>query len=81
MAEHDLTEVLDAFRILSDQKDRKILDASDDRTRLPFDRRLAPADEARLVGFDFDEHPVPHFCVNDDSFDGCYFHIDVTSLR
>ena len=45
---------------------RQVLDRADDRARLPLERRLAPAEEAGLVGVDADEHPVPHLGVDDE---------------
>ena len=51
-----------------------VLDRADDAARVPFERGLAPAEEAGLIGDDFDEHPVPHPGVADERFDGGDFH-------
>ena len=44
-------------------------DGPDDAARVPFERRLAPAEQAVLVGEDLDEDPVPHPGVADVRFD------------
>ena len=52
----------------------EVLDRADDRPRVPFERRLAPAEQAVLIGEDLDEHPVPHPGVADVRFDAGDFH-------
>jgi hypothetical protein len=69
LAVHHLPQVLDARRILADQQRRKVLDRADDAARVPLERRLAPAVQARLVGMDLDENSVAHPRVADDGFD------------
>jgi hypothetical protein len=49
---------LDVARIEPDEQRRKVLDASADGASLPFQLRLAPAMEARLVGVDTHEYSV-----------------------
>ena len=51
-----------------EQQRREILDGADDRAGLPLERRLAPAEQAGLVGLDADEHPVAHLGVHHVSF-------------
>jgi hypothetical protein len=68
LAHHHLEQVLDAPRILADEKRREILDAADDRARLPLDGRLAPTNEP-LVGLELDEHPVAHLGTDDNCRD------------
>ena len=43
--------------------------APDDRARVPFERRFAPAPQARLVGQDLNEDPVAHAGMADECFD------------
>ena len=47
LAEHHLPEVLDPRRVLADDQLGEVLDGADDRPRVPLERRLAPAVEAR----------------------------------
>ena len=69
LAEHHLPEMLDAGRVFADEQLGEVLDRADDRARVPFERRLAPAEETRLVGDDLDENPVPHPGVADVGLD------------
>ena len=52
----------------------EILDGADDGAGLPFQRRLAPAEQAGLIGLDADEHPVAHLGVHHARLDGRYAH-------
>ena len=52
----------------------EIFECADDRARVPLERGLAPAEQARLVGLDFDEDPVAHARVTDQWRDGGYLH-------
>ena len=49
--------------------------APDDGARVPLERRLAPAVEARLVGQDLDEDPVAHPGVADVRLDRGDLHV------
>ena len=69
-----LIEVLDAGRVLADQHGLEILDGADDGARFPFERRFAPAGEAVLIGFHFDEHPVAHLGVDHQRAHVCDLH-------
>jgi hypothetical protein len=69
---HYANRLLDVARIAPDEQRLQILDRADDGPRLPFKRRLAPANEARLIGLDAHEHPVAHFGVHDARLDGRY---------
>ena len=69
LAVHHLPEVLDARRVLADEQLGEVLDRPDDGARVPFERRLAPAEQAVLIGEDLDEDPVPHPGVADVRFD------------
>ena len=69
LAEHHLPEVLDPGRVLADDQLGQILDGTDDRPRVPLERRLAPAVETVLVGDDANEHPVPHPRIADVRLD------------
>ena len=51
-----------------------VFDRADDRARVPFERRFAPAPQAGLVGEDLDEDPVAHAGVADERFDLGDFH-------
>ena len=79
LAEHHLPEVLDPRRVLADDQLRDVLDGSDDRARVPLERRLAPAVQPGLVGDDADEDPVAHPGVADVRLDGGDLHS--TDLR
>ena len=72
---HDPHRLLDVARIAADQQRREILDGADDGARLPFERRLAPAVEARLVGLDAHEDPVAHLGIDDAGADVDDFHL------
>ena len=71
---HDLVALLDVTGILPDQQGLEIFERADDGACLPFERGLAPAEQAGLVGLDPHEHPVAHFCVADPRRDRGYFH-------
>src|SRR5690606_40967657 len=79
LAVHHLPEVLDPSGIFANQELRHVLDRADDGTGMPFQRRLAPAPEALLVGDDFHENPVAHFRVTYMGLYGNNLHI--TGLR
>ncbi len=66
--------MLDVSRVFSDEHRREILDGADDGAGLPFQRRLAPAEQAVLVGEDLHEDPIAHLRVDDDCSYGCDFH-------
>src|SRR5690606_700642 len=65
-AGHPPYDVLDAGRVLADHEGLQVLDGRADGARLPFERRLAPAMQAGLVGQDLDEDPVAMDRVDDD---------------
>ena len=65
VARHDLVALLDVAGVLPDQQRLEVFEGADDGARLPFQRRLAPAEQAGLVGLDPHEHPVAHFRVAD----------------
>jgi hypothetical protein len=67
--------LLDVARIAADQKRSEVLDGTDDGLGLPFERRLAPAVEAVLVGLDAHEHPIAHVGVDDAGADVDDFHL------
>ena len=48
---------------------REVLDRAHDLRRVPFERRLTPAEQPRLIGEDLDENPVPHARVADERLD------------
>ena len=74
LAVHHLPEVLDPRRVFADDQLREVFDRADDGPRVPFERRLAPAEQAVLIGDDLDEHPVPHPGVADVRLDACDLH-------
>src|ERR1051325_8817340 len=53
----------------ADDELRQIVDGPDDGAGGPFERRLAPAEQAVLIGEDLDEDPVAHARVADVGFD------------
>ena len=71
---HHLPEVLGAGGILAYEQGGDILDGADDAARVPFKGGLAPAHEARLVGENLHEDPVPHPGVADERFNRGDFH-------
>jgi hypothetical protein len=77
MAVHGLPQVLEPSGILPDEERLEIANGSDDRLRLPLERRLAPADETGNISDDLDEDPVPQSCVDDDGLDGGDLHMDL----
>ena len=74
LAIHHLPEMLRPRRVLADEQLRDVFDRADDAARVPFERGLAPAEQAGLVGDDLHEHPVPHPGVADERFDFFDFH-------
>jgi hypothetical protein len=74
LAEHHLPQVLDTPRVLTDQENRDVLQRADHRARMPFEGCLAPADQARRIGFHLDEHPVAHARIANQRFDRRYLH-------
>ncbi len=64
---HDADGLLDVARVAPDQQRRQVLDGADHGARLPFERRLAPAEQARIVGLDPHEHPVAHLGIDHDA--------------
>ena len=50
LAVHHLPEVLDPRRVFADEQLGEVLDRADDGARVPFERRLAPAEQPVLVG-------------------------------
>jgi hypothetical protein len=74
LAEHHLPEVLDARGVVPQDELGHVFDGADHRPRTPFERGLAPAPQAVLIGADADEDPVPHAGVADQRFDGGDFH-------
>ena len=71
---HHLPEMLDAAGILSDQQLGNVFNGANHGTRVPLQRGLAPAPQARLIRDDFDKNPVPHPRMADEGFDGGDFH-------
>ena len=59
-------ELLDVARVVPDHQRFEVLHRADHGARLPFQRRLAPAEQAGLVGVHAHEHPVPHRGVDDE---------------
>jgi hypothetical protein len=81
LAVHRLPEVLDAGGVLADQQLRQVLDRADDRAGVPFERRLAPTDEARLVRLNLDEDPIAHPRVTDQGANCGDFHGESINAR
>ena len=79
LADHHLAEMLDPARVLADQQRAEVLDAAHDGARLPFDGRLAPADQP-LVGLHLDEYPVAHLSADDDRREAGDPHLERSSL-
>ena len=77
---HHLPQVLDACWVFADEQLGHILHRADDATRVPFQRALAPAKEARLTGEHLHKNPVAHARVADVGFDGGDFHCRRASI-
>src|SRR5690606_29630310 len=73
-AGHAIDNVLDAHRVLADDKGFKILDRRLYGAGLPFERRFAPAVQAGLVRQHLHENPVAMDGVDDDSLDAGNLH-------
>src|SRR5213594_758518 len=71
---HYLPKMLGPRGVLSHEQFREVFDRADDTARVPLERRFAPADESRLIGDNFYEHPVPHPGVADERVDSLNFH-------
>ena len=74
LSPHHLPKVFDAAWVFADDQFRQIFDRADDASRVPLERRFAPAEQSRLIGDDFDKHPVSHPRMTHDGFDGGNFH-------
>jgi hypothetical protein len=67
---HDPQGLLDVPGVPADDHRGEVLDGADDGPRLPVQARLAPPDEAVLVGADLHEDPVPQLRVDDERLHG-----------
>ncbi len=65
LAVHHLPQMLDPARVLAHHQLGQILHRTHHRPRVPFQRRLAPAVQPRLIGQHLDKHPIPHPGVTD----------------
>src|SRR5260370_18313259 len=63
---HDPNELLDVARIATDHQRSEIPDRRGERAGCPLKRRLAPSEQAGLIGLDAAENPVSHLRVDDD---------------
>ena len=81
LAIHHLPEVFDPRWIFSAQKLRQVFNRPDNRAGVPFEGRFAPAEESRLIRFDFDEDPVSHPRVTDEGADGGDFHAEKPTIN
>ena len=69
LAKHHLPEVLDAGGVFADDQFGEVFDRGDNAAGMPFEGRLAPAEQAGLIGEHLDEDPVPHAGIADEGFD------------
>ena len=74
LAIHHLPQVFNPTRIFTDQQFAQILNRPDDRTRVPFQSRLTPTKQSRLIREHFDKNPIPHPSMTDLRFDTGDFH-------
>ncbi len=74
LAEHHLPKMLDASGILSNNQLGNVFNGADNRSRVPFQRRFAPAIQSGLVGQHFDKDPVAHPRVTNMRFDAGDLH-------
>ncbi len=77
---HHLPQMLNAGGVLANQELGNIFDRPDHTAGMPLQRRFAPAEQTRLIGQHFHEHPVPHPRMTDERFDAVIF-MRVVSLR
>lgn len=71
---HHLPEVFDPRGVFSDDEFGEVFNGTDDAAGVPFECRFTPAEQAGLIGEDFDEHPVPHAGMADECFDAGDLH-------
>ena len=74
LAMHDLPQMFDAARVLTDQQHRNVFDRAGDGLGFPLERGFAPAVKAGLIGFHLHEDPVAHACIHDHGGNSCDFH-------
>src|SRR5262249_46635067 len=74
VAVHPLPEEFAVERILAEDEFLEISDRADDATGFARQRALAPAEDAVLVGLDFDQRPVRHRRRDRVWFDGRDLH-------
>src|SRR5450756_1856934 len=72
---HLLVEMFDAGGILAENQGNEVLHGSHDAASFPFERGLAPAVEAVLIGFHSHEDPVAHLRVDDNCLEAGDFHL------
>ena len=77
---HHLPKVLNAAGILTDQQLADILHRARDRACAPFERALAPAPKARVIGDHLDKEPVAHARIANVGFDGGDFHFNMDAM-
>ena len=70
MLGEDAHGLLDIARIAPQEQRLEVLHCADHGSRLPLERRLAPAVQPGLIGFHAHEHPVAHLRVAYQCFDG-----------
>ncbi len=66
--------MLDAARVLAHDHRLHVLNAADHGARLAFQRGLAPAHQARLIGLNLDEHNNAMAAIGHDRGNACDFH-------
>ena len=74
LAIHHLPEMLDAPGIFADDQFATNPQSPRPHTRVPFQRGLAPTPQSRLIGEDFDKHPIAHPGVANMRFHRGDFH-------
>jgi len=74
LTKHHLPEMFDTARIFADEQFSNVLHGSDDGASVPFQGGFSPTDQSRLVGHNFDKHPVAHPSVADECLYSCNLH-------
>jgi hypothetical protein len=78
---HHLPQMLDASGIFANQQLRHVLDRTDDASSMPFQRRFAPAKQARLVRKNFYKDPIAHTGMTNKRFDCSDLHFVLVRIN
>ncbi len=74
MLEHDFAQLGNISWVSADQQRFQIFDATDHRSRFPFQGGFSETIKPRLIRDNLDEDPIPHLGIYDNGFDVTDFH-------